>query len=128
MVWTVSTQLNAVIISLFSGVITGVLFDIYRLIRGLENPNKIVTGIEDLLFWILTALVIFLFLIKYRCTYITLYVYMFIFLGFFIYINTVSKFFILIIASLFKFISKITRVFFNFIFFPLRCLINKQKK
>lgn len=42
-------QINLVVCSLIGGVITGILFDIYRGIRGL-NSIKILTIIEDMLF------------------------------------------------------------------------------
>ncbi|MFQ9613884.1 MAG: spore cortex biosynthesis protein YabQ [Clostridium butyricum] len=43
-------QVNIVIYSLLAGVLTGILFDAYRLIRGYKIP-KVIVVVEDLLFW-----------------------------------------------------------------------------
>ena len=55
-------QISLVIYSLMGGFIAGILFDIYRGIRGV-NSIKILTIIEDILFCILIALVVFTFLL-----------------------------------------------------------------
>ena len=57
-------QFNIVIYSILAGIITGVLFDIYRVIRGL-NSKKILTIIEDILFWILISIDYIYFFIIY---------------------------------------------------------------
>ena len=60
-----SVQFNIVIYSLLAGILTGMFFDVYRIIRGL-NVNKILIWIEDLLFWILCSGIIFTFLLYFN--------------------------------------------------------------
>ena len=55
-------QFQIVIYSLLAGVLTGILFDAYRLIRG-RCSIKIVVLVEDILFWGLCTLVVFTFLL-----------------------------------------------------------------
>ncbi len=74
---TLTMQFNLLMYSVIAGIITGFLFDIYRSIRGL-NSIKIITVIEDILFWILTALIIFTFLLYTNYAFLTPYVYIFI--------------------------------------------------
>ena len=72
-----SVQFDIVIYSLLAGLLTGVLFDAYRIIRG-SNISKIVIWIEDLLFWMLCAVIIFTFLLYVNYAFLGFYVYLFI--------------------------------------------------
>ena len=84
-------QLNIIIYSLLAGLLTGTFFDAYRVIRG-TNINKIVKWIEDLLFWVLCAVIIFTFLLYFNYAFLGIYVYMFMFLSLLIYFKLVSIF------------------------------------
>ena len=79
-----SVQFDIVIYSLLAGLLTGVLFDAYRIIRG-SNISKIVIWIEDLLFWMLCAVIIFTFLLYVNYAFLGFYVYLFIFLSLILY-------------------------------------------
>ena len=46
MVISINQQFGLIIFSLVSGMITGVLFDLYRLIRGFNISNKIIPCFE----------------------------------------------------------------------------------
>ena len=86
-------QINLVIYSLIAGLITGMLFDIYRGIRGL-NSIKILIVIEDILFCILTALIIFTFLLYTNYAFLTPYVYALIVIAILLYFRFISRFFL----------------------------------
>lgn len=117
-------QINLVIYSLIGGVITGILFDIYRGIRGL-NSIKILTIIEDLLFCILIALIVFTFLLYTNYAFLTPYVYMFITIAILLYFRFFSKYFytseIIIGKSFYKFI----RIILKNTLYPLKIIIYK---
>ena len=69
-----NVQVDIVIYSLLAGVLTGILFDAYRLIRGYKIP-KVIVVVEDLLFWALCALVVFTFLLYTNYAFLGPYVY-----------------------------------------------------
>ncbi|GAA0181565.1 spore cortex biosynthesis protein YabQ [Clostridium sediminicola] len=119
MIMELDTQLNVLFFSLTTGLITGILFDIYRIIRGFENPNRYLTFIEDILFWILVGLLDFIFLLYNGYAYALLYVYLLIFLGIFLYIKLFSNYFIKFENKLLNFILKLIRILFNIIIYPL---------
>ena len=133
MLSSVSTQFNLIIFSILAGILTGILFDLYRVFRGLENPNRIITFIEDTLFWTLTGIIVFIFLLRTNYAYIRIYLYCAIALGVIIYIWLFSKVFIKIQYKLIRSIAKAIRVCLNFIFYPLKLVLyyikrkNKQK-
>ena len=55
-------QFSIILYAMLAGILTGAMFDLYRIIRG-SNVNKIVIAIEDILFWILAAMAVFAFLL-----------------------------------------------------------------
>lgn len=127
MITSLISQVNLIIFSLLSGIITGVFFDIYRLIRGFGNPNKILTVIQDLLFWILTAIVVFVFLMYTNEGYLNFYVYICLILGVYLYLKLLSKAFIKLQYRTLRFNGKMVRVVLNTILYPINLLIYKLK-
>lgn len=83
-------QFDMVIYSFLAGVLVGILFDFYKIIRGVGVP-KVITIIEDILFWIFCGLVIFTFLLKFNYAFLTTYVYVFLGIGIIIYLKTLSR-------------------------------------
>ena len=127
MIISVIDQVKLIIFSLLSGVITGVFFDIYRLIRGFGNPNKILTIIQDLLFWVLSSIVIFIFLMYTNEGYINFYVYVCLIIGVYLYLRLLSKSFIKLQYKSLKFNGKVFRVARNVILYPANLLFYKLK-
>lgn len=93
MIISLNTQINLLIYSFIAGMIIGVLFDMYRLMRGISNPKKALTIIEDILFGILAAIIVFIFLLYTNYVYTGFYVYMWIALGIYIYFKFISRLF-----------------------------------
>ncbi|MEK6263940.1 MAG: spore cortex biosynthesis protein YabQ [Clostridium sp.] len=120
-------QVKLIIFGLLAGVITGVCFDIYRLIRGFGNTNKIMTIIQDLLFWVLTSIVVFIFLMYTNEGYINFYVYLCLIIGVYLYLKCLSTVFIKVQFNLMKFYGKVFRVVWNAILYPANLLFYKQK-
>jgi len=128
MVISISQQFMLVIFSIIAGIITGILFDSYRLIRGVSNINKIITFIEDTLFWIFTSVVVFVFLVYENYAYIGMYVYMWIAIGVYLYIKAISKFYVSSQYKIFKALGKILRVTKNLILYPFQFIIYSFKR
>nr|WP_291632599.1 spore cortex biosynthesis protein YabQ [Clostridium sp.] len=120
-------QVKLLIFGLLSGMITGVFFDIYRLIRGFQNPNKILTIIQDLLFWTLTSIVVFIFLMYTSEGYINFYVYLCLIIGVYVYLKLISRTFIKVQYKSLKFNGKVFRVILNTILYPVDLVLYKLK-
>jgi spore cortex biosynthesis protein YabQ len=127
MITSLINQVRLIAFSLLAGVITGVFFDIYRLIRGFQNPNKFLTVVQDLLFWVLTSIVIFVFLMYTNEGYINFYVYVCLIVGVYLYLKRLSKVFINVQYKLLKFNGKAFRVVLNAILYPADLLLYKLK-
>lgn len=127
MIISLIDQVKLIIFSVLSGLITGVSFDIYRLIRGFKNPNKFLTIIQDLLFWTLTSIVVFIFLMYTNKGYINFYVYVCLIIGVYLYLKLLSRSFIKVQYRSLKFNGKLFRVVRNVILYPLNLLFYKLK-
>lgn len=131
MIISLQNQFNLIIHSILAGIITGVLFDTYRIIRGFENPNRIITFIEDILFWLFSGLLVFIFLVYTTYVYVGVYLYLYIALGLYIYLKFFSKYFIKIQHSVFKLIYSVVRITINMLLYPIELIfyriIDKNK-
>lgn len=127
MVIPLEMQFRIIIFSFASGIITGVLFDIYRLIRGIKVVRYLVI-IEDILFWILAGLIVFVFLLYTQYAVLSVYVYMYLILGIICYLWMFSKWFIFFQRKFVGGIFKVMRITFKHIFYPFKLLFYKNKK
>lgn len=127
MLITVAEQIRLIVFSLLAGMLTGSLFDIYRLIRGFNNPNKYITFFEDVLFWILGSILVFLFLLYTDYAYVSIYIYLIILLGIILYMRLLSGVLIILVSTVILFISRIFRIICKASVFPIEYFIYKFK-
>jgi len=122
MLISIGTQLNVLIYSIIAGMITGVLFDIYRIIRGIKNPKVILTFFCDIIFWVFSAFVIFIFLLYTNYAFMEIYIFLYIALGIYIYLKLLSRFFTYINHKIIKTLGIILRILKNNITYPFELL------
>lgn len=123
MIISLDQQLKLLVYSFLAGMLTGALFDLYRIIRGFGNPHEFFTIVEDTLFWVFSAIVIFVFLLYTNYAYIGFYVYMWLAIGLYIYFKIISRLFLKILYNSVIRIKKIFRVLFKILVYPLQLLI-----
>ena len=104
-----------------TGVIIGILFDFFRILRRIIKTSNFITYVEDILFWILTG-----FLILYNIWYfnngeIRIYMFLGIILGVLIYMLTLS-------SILIKIFSKLFRILINVLELPFKTIISVFRK
>ena len=117
-------QINLVLYSLLGGLITGFLFDIYRGIRGISSI-KILTIIEDILFCILIALVVFTFLLYTNYAFLTPYVYVLIICALIMYFRYISRYVFSSEVIVVRSIYRLIRIILKNILYPLKIIIYK---
>lgn len=108
-------QLYSFAIFILVGFLIGLLFDMFRISRRTFKTSDIITCLEDVLFWILTGLLILFSIFKFNNGDIRFFIVLAIFIGIALYmlvfskivINTLVKI-ILIIKKAISFIIKIT--------------------
>ena len=84
---------QAILFLIFSlnGIIIGLLFDFFRILRKSFKTSNIVTYIQDILFWIFTGITIILFMYNFSGGCIRLFMFIGMVLGLLIYFLTISK-------------------------------------
>lgn len=117
-------QISLVIYSLIGGIIAGMLLDIYRGIRGVSSI-KILTIIEDILFCILIALIVFTFLLYTNYAFLTPYVYAFIIIATLLYFKFISEYFYACEIIVMKLFYKLIRILLKNIWYPLKLIVYK---
>ncbi|MFL0195149.1 spore cortex biosynthesis protein YabQ [Clostridium sp. WILCCON 0269] len=132
MIISIGEQIRLIIFSIMAGIITGILFDFYRLIRGFSNLSKIIIFIEDTLFWIFAAIIVFVFLLYTNYAYMGMYAYVLLAVGIYIYMKFFSNVFVKFHQKLFKVLGRAFRIIINILAYPFQYVIysiaRKNKK
>lgn len=101
------SQLYSLLIFTITGIIIGVFFDIFRILRRSFKTPDIITYIEDILFWIFTGIFFIMVLFKFNNGEIRSYVLLGLLFGIMIYMLIISKYFIKINIAIIKIIKKV---------------------
>ncbi len=117
-------QFEIIIYALASGIIVGVLFDIYRIIRG-NDGHKIIIAIQDILFWLLCSIIIFIFLLYTNYAFLGTYVYLCMGLALFIYLKLFSGIVYRIESTVLSTVKSIIRCSFKTFSYPIRIMWSK---
>ena len=119
----VTDQALLFLIFIINGIIIGLLFDFFRILRRSFKTKDFITYIEDILFWVLTGLLLLYSIFTFNNGEIRLYMFIGAILGCIIYMLSISNFIVKIntkiIISLKNTLSKII----NIIFIPFKFII-----
>ena len=126
MVIPLSMQFRIIIYSFMAGLLTGFIFDLYRIIRG-RKVIKYIVFIEDLLFWILCSLVVFVFLLYTQFAVLSVYVYIYLVFGIIFYLWFFSKFFLKAEKKIVDFVLKFLRVAIKFFIYPFKMIFFRER-
>lgn len=112
------TQGQIFILFFLLGIVIGSIYDIFRVIRKNFKTSDFVTQIEDIIFLIISGILILCFILKFCIGEIRFYVFIAIFLGILLYFLTISKAYVIILNIIAKFCKKILSFFVNLIKIP----------
>ncbi|MFU0800058.1 MAG: spore cortex biosynthesis protein YabQ [Xylanivirga thermophila] len=113
--------------AVYVGIIMGVIYDFFRAIRYRAKPNRIVTGIMDLIFWLIVAVLAFMVFYYTNYGQIRFFNFIGMALGWLLYTITLSPWILKFIISIFKVIGKIFTVIIKIIAWPVRLLSKEEK-
>ena len=122
------TQLYSFLIYLVSGIIIGLFFDIFRILRKSFHTPDFITYIEDILFWLFTGVFLIFVLFKFSNGQIRIYNVVGLLVGVIIYIISISKFFIKINVTIITFIKNIIYKILKFILYPIKFIFRIIRK
>jgi len=109
------TQNQAYLFLVFTltGVAIGILFDFFRILRKTIKTSNFITNIEDIIFWILTGLLILYNIWYFNDGEIRIYMFLGIIMGLLIYMSTLSKAIIQIFSKVLQLIINILKIPFK---------------
>ncbi|MCI8444295.1 MAG: spore cortex biosynthesis protein YabQ [Clostridia bacterium] len=121
---------QAYLFSIFiaNGIIIGLLFDFFRIMRKSFKTSDIITYIEDILFWILTGIIVLYSIFIFNNGEIRLFMFLAIGIGLLMYMLTFSSYIIKISVTVINFFKKILLKIFGILSLPFRYLYKLVKK
>lgn len=121
-------QLYSFFAYMISGIIIGILFDIFRILRKSFKTPDFITYVEDVLFWILTGFFLIFVLFIVSDGQIRIYNIISLLLGSTLYMISISKYFIKINTKIIITIKNIFIKLFKILLIPLIIIIKIFKK
>jgi spore cortex biosynthesis protein YabQ len=122
MILPVEVQLYYFLSTLIAGLGVGVMYDIYRIIRGFNSPKKFMTAISDMLFWVLVAIITFIFFLQTNKGDLGYYTFIGLSIGVLIYFKYISKALLNALRWILYYIIKIFRLILIMLIYPFRLL------
>ena len=110
------------------GLIIGLLFDVFRILRISFKTKDVITYIEDILFWILTGILVLYSIFIFNNGEIRFFIFIGIVIGVILYIMLFSSFIIKYSVYIISIIKNVVGVVFKFISIPIKYLKKFLKK
>lgn len=117
----ITNQAYLFLIFIIDGIIIGLLFDFFRILRKTIKTSDIITYIQDALFWILTGIIILYTTFTFNDGEIRIYMFIAILLGVICYITLISSYIIKINVKIVNIIKNIIIKIFSTIIVPFKC-------
>ena len=118
-----SNQAYLFLIFTLNGMIIGLLFDVFRILRKSFNTNDLLTYIEDIIFWFLTGIIILFSMCKFSDGELRGYTIIGIAIGVTIYMITISTYFIKVSVFIVNIIKNIVGKIFGIVTYPVKIIL-----
>ncbi len=119
----VQNQAYLFLVFSLTGVEIGILFDFFRILRRTIKTGNIVTYIQDILFWILTGILVLYNIWYFNNGEIRVYMFLGIIIGTLIYMLTLSNIFVKLFTKILSIIIKVLEIPFKTIITVFRKII-----
>ena len=106
------------------GLLIGLLFDFFRVLRIVFKTSNLVTYIEDLIFWIITGLIVLYSIFRFNNGEIRLFMFLGIGIGIIIYILIFSIHIVNFNVVILTFATNITMKLLKILLYPIKFSIN----
>ena len=121
-------QLYTLVCFILTGVVIGILFDVFRIFRRSFKTSDIITYIHDFLFWILTGVILLFSIFTFNNGELRGYIFIGIIFGIILYILIFSKYFIKIFVTIISSIKILFSFINKHIFSPIYNIFCKFKR
>ena len=124
----VQNQTYLFLVFSLTGVIIGVLFDFFRILRKSFKTTDLITCIEDIIFWILAGILILYNIWYFNNGEIRAFIILGIVLGIIIYILTLSNIIVKIFYIIVNFLKMLIMKLFKILELPFKPIVLIYKK
>ncbi len=124
----ITNQAYLFLIFILNGILISFIFDIFRILRKSFDTPNFVTYIEDILFWVISAIIVMYSIFVFNNGEFRAYIFIGIFLGIAIYMLFLSKTIINISVKIISFFKALFLNIIKIISYPIKIvlgLINK---
>ena len=115
-------------IFIINGILIGLLFDFFRILRKSFKTNDFITYLEDILFWILAGIILLYSIFIFNNGEIRLFMFLAVLLGIIIYIMSISSYIIKLNMRIINCFKKILIKIFNIMSIPFTYIIKILRK
>ncbi len=128
MILSINNQLFLFLLSVFFGFVIGFFYDFLVIFRKIIKHFKFMVQIEDLIYWTISALLLFFIMLKENHGEIRGFLILGSFIGMILYFSAVSNIFLKISDKILSLIKKILIVTFKILFTPIGYVLKLFKK
>lgn len=125
---TISGEFDFFLYAAITGVILSAIYDIFRIIRRIHPHGTILVALEDIVYWIGSALCISYILLLENDGIIRWFFILGLLLGMLLYNLTISRYLVCFFSRTIRYILDIVHKVLKIVFHPLIFLYNKNKK
>lgn len=115
-----SKELYIFLFSINQGIILGIAYDIYRIVRGSFKKKKILGILGDLILWLIVTFLVFIFFLKHLNGIFRGFVFLGFFIGGLFYIKILSHFVYPILFKSFKLILYLINEIIKIVLYPFK--------
>lgn len=115
------------LIFILVGIIIGLLFDFFRILRRTFKTSDFITYIQDILFWILSGIILIYSIFVFNNGELRAYIFLSIFIGIITYMLTISKYFIKLNVLILTEIKKVITTILKIITYPFKLILKLLK-
>lgn len=118
----VLNQASLFLIFVINGIVIGLVFDIFRILRKSFKTSDIITTFEDILFWIITGIIILYSIFVFNDGEIRFFMFIGIILGAMLYMFLISRYVIKLSVGTILVIKKFVKFIFKILIFPIQII------
>lgn len=120
---TITNQFHLFLIYLICGIIIGIFFDIFRILRKTFKTPDFITYIEDIIFGVFTGCFVIMLLFTFNNGSLRFYIFIALILGITIYFYSISKYFVKINVKIMYILKNILNKVFSTVTYPIKKII-----
>lgn len=124
----ITNQATLFLIFVVNGILIGLLFDIFRILRRSFKTSDIITYMQDILFWILTGIIVLYSIFVFNNGEIRFFMFLAIALGTTFYMLTLSSYIIKVNVAIITFLKKLICQILKITIIPFKVIYKAIRK